>query len=128
MSGGCKTKIYAGDGIADISELLPKTSAVTVIGSSAENAGEYMRKLRRAGFAPKFVKAERTARAINRINVDDDVRMIVSVGGEREADCAKRLSKVRNLPVYAVINVPSAVTTLTQQCALYDGCVLSLAE
>lgn len=128
MSGGCKTKICAGDGIADISELLPKTSAVTVIGSSAENAGEYMRKLRRAGFAPKFVKAERTARAINRINVDDDVRMIVSVGGEREADCAKRLSKVRNLPVYAVINVPSAVTTLTQQCALYDGCVLSLAE
>ena len=54
---GCVTQIYDGDGIAEISTQLPKGSAVAVVYEQDDCGGEYMRKLRRAGMAPRPARA-----------------------------------------------------------------------
>ena len=93
----CITQISDGDGITDIAELLPAGSAVAVVAAGAENASEYMRKMRRAGIKPRLLVACGEQRRISCPNIDDDVRLIAAYGGESEADCAKLLGKERIL-------------------------------
>ncbi|MCX4314930.1 MAG: hypothetical protein OSJ83_13900, partial [Clostridia bacterium] len=116
------------DGITDIAELLPAGSAVAVVAAGAENASEYMRKMRRAGIKPRLLVACGEQRRIPCPNIDDDVRLIAAYGGESEADCAKLLGKERKLPVYFVAAVPAAITALTPQCRVWCGTALRLSE
>jgi len=124
----CITQISDGDGITDIAELLPAGSAVAVVAAGAENASEYMRKMRRAGIKPRLLVACGEQRRIPCPNIDDDVRLIAAYGGESEADCAKLLGKERKLPVYFVAATPAAITALTPQCRVWCGTALRLSE
>jgi len=124
----CITQISDGDGITDIAELLPAGSTVAVVAAGAENASEYMRKMRRAGIKPRLLVACGEQRRIPCPNIDDDVRLIAAYGGESEADCAKLLGKERKLPVYFVAAASAAITALTPQCRVWCGTALRLSE
>lgn len=125
---GCVTQIYDGDGIAEISTQLPKGSAVAVVYEQDDCGGEYMRKLRRAGMAPRPARAGDSDAQVTATVVDDDVRAIVAVGGETSADFAKRLAYKRGLPLYVAVASPSAMTVLDGYCLMREGDVYALRK
>lgn len=124
----CITERSDGDGIETIAKILPACSSLALVAKSEESSAQYMRKLRRAGFKPKFVVTECEDEKITRVRLDDDVRLIVALGGEAEADCAKRIAYLAKLPVFVAVSSPSAVTVLASQCRLYVGNALILAD
>lgn len=124
----CVTRMVAGDGVDEIARIIPKCSAVAVVAQKDSSAPEYMRRLRRAGMAARLIVCGENIDDIAAASIVDDVRLIVSYGGNKEADFAKRLGKEKNIKVFAVICTPDAVTVLDRFCALYRGNALVLEE
>lgn len=118
------TTVY--DDVSRIAELYPKGSvAAAVCGGDISYLISVFGK---KGIKLRQVKTETTEEGVKRISFDSDVRFIISCGGESEADCAKRLGKLRGLPVFIAVCSPNAVTVLDGYCALWDNGALVLKQ
>ncbi len=122
------TRVAAGDGVAEIAALLPKGSVAAVISESEDFVRDFTRALRRQGVGVRFVPPQTSERELQATEIGDEVRLIIAYGGELEADCAKRLGKLRELPVFVCVCSPDAVTVLDDYCELWENGLLVLKE
>ncbi len=123
-----KSLIYEGDWAECVANLLPSGSVAAVAACSEDAARESIKKLRRVKITARFIKSDSDVDYINASLPDADVRLIVTVGGEREASFGKMLGKIGGLPVFTVLDSPAAITALNRICDVKNGNVLSLCD
>ena len=105
--GQFATRVYGGDGVGAIAELLPPASVVSVVYSDEKVFGEYASRLRKRGIV---------ARPYGEIKGDE--RMVVSLGGGIDAERARIAADTCELPSFVVLASPDASTALSRVC--YD--------
>ncbi len=115
------TQIYDSDGVAAIARLLPTGSVVLLVADAEPAAGTYASRLRHSGISVRITTCEEEEKSIGEMPVDDDVRMVVALGGNGCADCAKRLGRLRRRPVFITLTSPAAATVLHRNCTVRRG-------
>lgn len=88
------TAVYEDDGIEAIAALVPPLCAAGIVAEEDEAAQSVMRALRRKGVLS--VRLGKSA-------PPENVRLIVSVGGDRAANGAKRTGAACTLPVFVLL-------------------------
>lgn len=116
--------IQKEDGVAKICELVPSGSTAAAFCEHDEDAHDYARKLRRAGICMRRLPLLSCVEEIEAQTADDDVRLVLAIGGNAAADCAKRYAKKHDLPLFAVVCSPCALRVPSPYATLYDGGVL----
>ena len=103
-----------------VTSRLPSGSVIAVVSASRDAAREYLRPLRQAGISGRWIEVQTDIQALRRIELDDDVRMLVAVGGNAAADCAKWLGHTHARPVFVAVTAPFATTVLDGYCAVRE--------
>ncbi len=121
-------KIAEQDGVSEIASRLPHGSVAALVWGREDHAREYARRLRKAGIVSRPYPASDTVQRAQSVALTEDVRMLVAVGGSKEADFAKYAAKIHNLPVFVAVTHSDAVSVLGKSCVLYNGNELCLCE
>ena len=87
------TRVTEGDGTDEIAKRVPPLCAAGIVASSECAASIYARALRKKGVRSVFLRGAPS----------EDVRLLVALGGDAEADAAKRLSAQYALSVFCVL-------------------------
>lgn len=107
-----QTVMRSGDGVAAIASLLPGGGMAGVVAERDETLRDYARRLRKAGIGTRRIPLTEPLAE----KPDDDVRLLVALGGNRAAAYAKRMARRDGLPVFVVITSPCAVRVLDPVC------------
>lgn len=107
--------------VEEVQKRLPAGSVAAVVCEREELLGAYARRMRKAGVALRRLPLCLTAETLDKTEADADVRMVVAVGGNTAADCAKYLGKRWGLPVFAAVGSPCALRVLDPYCLLWSG-------
>ena len=114
----------AGDGTEEIVRLAPAGSVAAVFAEREETLGAYARLLRKRGIMARRLPLHTSVQQLQELRPDADVRIVIALGGNAAADCAKYWGKAHGLPVFAAVSSPCALRVLSPYCELYDRGIL----